>query len=123
MAPWHGYILLELTVTLNPTQRARLIDVWNDIRDGSDTLPDRIGGIRLALANNKAIVECNFPAGLPTKAQAVAAIANRFGIAQATVNTMLTFTAFGGGGDHEASAVACRAYLAANKALWENPVV
>lgn len=123
MASWHGYILLELTQVLTPAQRARLIDVWNDIRDGSDTLPDRIGGIRLDLANDKAIIECDFPAGIPTKAQAVAAIANRFGVSQATINAMLTFTVFAGGQSHEASAIACRAYLAANSALWENPVV
>jgi hypothetical protein len=121
MTSWHGYILLELTVVLTPAQRARLIDVWNDFRDGTDTLPDRIGGIRLALANNKAIIECNFPGGLPTKAQAVTVIANRFGVSQATINGMLTFTAFAGA-DHDARAAAARAYLAANSALWQAPL-
>jgi hypothetical protein len=63
------------------------------------------------------IVEAAFTTN-PTKAQVVAAIANRTGLSSATVSANLTITVLGNSVDRELSRQGAVAYLVANAADW-----
>lgn len=124
---FHGYVLLQINPAvadnLTRNQRDAIKDAIADLisvtRRGqdADTWPPYMAQLRFSLDKRSVIVEGNFD-GI-TKAGFTQKLADRLGVAQATVNAALTITVFGGGSaDWETSRQACLTYLAANDKDW-----
>ena len=135
---WHGYFGIE-NLALNDTQRAALVTALRALGPASDPSPAHLCHWRTRLDGEAAIFEALFA----DDALTVDAFKNRlaaiFGVDPATIdhdltagtNTVVVFSR--GGTDYlrvalfgglaatwDESGDACRAYLAANAAEWED---
>lgn len=112
------YSLLVIGTALTQQQRDNINIALQDSGPNTDSDPCNNVHWRWSTDGQQLIVEANFVTN-PTKAQFVTFIANRTGLASATVNANLTASYFGGiNATYPVSLAAVIAFLQANAAAW-----